>query len=435
MPLESKIDIDKWKMKRKGTFVIYTIQYFVSGAEQSINLSTLWLYVTSLMNTNSPGTFYALINASFFLPPILFGPALARYADRTRNVKFCLIIGNCIAILGNILYVIPFSPYYALCGRFLQGFMLAMRSLMTGEIARSYPSNETQYNVPILAIVELLGYSLAPALMLYLQRTNFWMGNIHITYANVTGVVILGFVILLQVLIILFAHNLSAEYDLKGNEPSGAELNRSSSSTSLSILKDIFTHRETFLVIAYTFAMELPCLLRALPVFIISILHYEESFVNMVVGLFGAITIIIAMVMITIRILSPEVSYYLGNFSLLALMFISPILLTLSMNIPNYGVNIILLILTVALTALYYLGDNLFTQVTMIKFTRSSNQCYVESIRQIVKRMGDIIGSLIIVSAMYNLLQFCLISSAVAALFIFLLARQSETLMNPTPVI
>ena len=400
MPLESKINIEQWKMKRKSTLVIYTIQYFVNGAEQSINLSTLWLYVTSSMNTNSPGTFYALINASFFLPTIIFGPALARYADRTRNVKFYLIIGNCIVMLGSILYVIPFSLYYALCGRFLQGFMIAMRPLMVGEIARSYPSSETQYNVPILVIVQLLGYSLAPVLVILLQRSNFWIGNIHITYANVTGVVILGFVILLQVLIILFAHNLSAEYDLKGNEPDEEELNRSSSSTSLGILKDIFTHRETFLVIAYTFAMELPCLLRALPVFIISIIHYEESFVNMVVGLYGAITIIISMVLITIRILSPEVSYYLGNFSLLALMFISPIMLTLSMNIPNYGVNITLLILTVALTALYYMGDNLFTQVTMIKLTRSSNQSYVESIRQIVKRIGDIIGSLIIVSAM-----------------------------------
>ena len=435
MPLESKIDIDKWKMKRKSTLVIYTIQYFVNGAEQSINISTLWLYVTSLMGTNSPGTFYALISASVFLPPILFGPLLARYADRTRNVKFCLIFGNSIAMLGSILYVIPFSPYCALCGRFLQGFMLALRSLMVGEIARSFPSSETQYYAPILSIVQLLGFSLAPALVIFLQRTNFWIGTIHITYANVTGVVILGFVILLQVLIILFAHNLSAEYDLKGNEPSEVELNRSSSSTSLGILKDIFTHRETFLMIAYTFAMELPCLLRALPVFIISIIHYEESFVNMVVGLYGAITIIISMVLITNRIISPEVSYYLGNFSLLALMFISPIMLTLSMNIPNYGVNVTLLILTAVLKALYYLGDHLFTQVTMIKLARSSNQCYVESIRQIAKRMGNIIGSLIIVSAVYNLLQFCLILSAVAVLFIFLLARQSDTLMNPTPVI
>ena len=158
---QSEIDFEKWKRKRKCTFVIYIFQYFVNGVEASVTLATSWIYVTTLMNTDSPGIFYGLINAVFYLPTIIFSSAIARYADRTRKIKLCLTIGNGIVMLGSILYVIPFSPYYAVCGRFLQGFIATMNPLMVGETVRSYQSCETQYKLPILTIAQSLGHSIA----------------------------------------------------------------------------------------------------------------------------------------------------------------------------------------------------------------------------------------------------------------------------------
>ena len=71
----------------------------------------------------------------------------------------------------------------------------------------------------------------------------------------------------------------------------------------------------------------------------------------------------------------------------------------------------------------------------MAKLTRSSNQTYVESIRVIVRNIGDIIGALLTVFAMFNLLPFCLITLIITSLLVFILARKSASFINPTPVI
>ena len=310
-----QIDFEKWKRKRKFTFVIYIFQYVLTGVETSINLATLSIYVTALMNTDSPGTFYGLITAAFYFPTILFAPAIARYADRTRKIKLCLTIGNCIVMLGSILYVIPSSPYYAMCGRFLQGFIVTMRPLMVGEIARSYQSGEIQYKLPILTIAKHVGYSLAPVAAIFLQSINFWIGRIHITYANITGLIVLGLVIILQLLVTFCVHDLSLEFDLKQNEFNETDINKTSSSTSITTIKYIFTHWQTLLIMVITLVSELPSLIRGLPVFIMAVLHYSESVVNISFVCYGVISIIIALVLVT-RKVSQEGSYYFGMFSL-----------------------------------------------------------------------------------------------------------------------
>ena len=430
----SGINFEKWKRKRKFTFIIYIFQYFLTGVETSINLATLWIFATTLMNTDSPETFYGLINAAFYLPTILFAPVIARYADRTRKIKLCLMIGNGIVMLGGILYVIPFSPYYAVCGRFLQGFIVTMKPLMVGEIVRSYQSGEIQYKLPILTIAQHLGYSLAPVAAIFLQSINFWIGSIDITYANITGLIVFGSVMILQLLITLCVHDLSSEFDLKETEFNETDINIRSSFTSIVMLKDVFTHWQTLLMIAITLVCELPSLIRALPVFIMAVLHYSESVVNISFVCYGVISIIIALVLVT-RKVSPKGSYYFGIFSLIALMIILPIMLTLSMNISNYGLNVTLLSLVVILLCFFRLGETIFTQITMAKLTRSSNQTYVESIRVIVRNIGEIIGALLTVCAMFNLLPFCLITLIITSFLVFILARKSASLINPTPVI
>ena len=325
--------------------------------EASVTLAMSWIYVTTIMNTDSPGTIYGLINAVFYLPTILFSSAIARYSDRTRKIKLCLTIGNCNVMLGSILYVIPFSPYYAVCGRFLQGFIATMNPLMVGEIVRSYRSCETQYKLPILTIAQSLGHSLAPIAVISLQNINFWIGNIHITYANISGLIVLGLVMILQLLVTFYAHDLSSEYDLKGNEFNEADYHKNSASTSIAVLKDIFTHWQTLLMIVLTLVSVVPSLMRTLPVFIMEILHYSESVVNMTFVFFGVLSIIIAIILVTHK-LSPEGSYYFGTLSFLALMLISPIMLTLSMNIRNHVADITLFVFMIILMSLYRLGEN-----------------------------------------------------------------------------
>ena len=187
-------------------------------------------------------------------------------------------------------------------------------------------------------------------------------------------------------------------------------------------------------MIVLTLVSVVPSLMRALPVFILEILHYSESVVNMSFVFFGVISIIISLVLVTQKV-SPEGCYYFGTLSLLALMLISPIMLTLSINIRNHGADITLFAFMIILMSLYRLGETMFAQITLAKLTRSSNQTYVESIRQIVRNIGDCIGVLFTVYYMSNLLPFCLIISIVSLLLVFILVKTSASFLNPTPVI
>ena len=291
---------------------------------------------------------------------------------------------------------------------------------MVAKIVRSYQSGETQYKLPMLTVAQHLGYSLAPIAVISLQSVNLWVGSIHITYANITSLIVLGLVMIQQLLVTLFAHDLSSEYDLKEKEFNEEDVHKNPSATSVAVMKDIFTHWQTMLMIVLTFVSVAPSLVPALPVFIMEILQYSESVVNMSFAVLGVTSIIIALVLVTQKI-SPIGSYYLGTLSFLALMFISPIMLTLLMNVPNHCVDITLLAFIVILMSLFRLGETMFTHITLAKLTRSSNQTYVESIRQIARTIGDFMGVLLTVHYMSNLLTFCLITSIVSSLLVFIL--------------
>ena len=187
MMIVTNSDLESWKIKRKITFLVYALQYFVGGVEVSINIGTLWIYVSTLMNTDRQGLFYGLISGAVYLPTILFSAAVARWADQTRRIKFCMIIINFLSMVGSIIYIIPSSPIYASCGSFFQGFIIIARPLIVGEVARSY--DEVQHKIPLLTSAYLLGMSIAPAFAAIFSKTNFWIGNIHITYGNVSGLV------------------------------------------------------------------------------------------------------------------------------------------------------------------------------------------------------------------------------------------------------
>ena len=171
----TKGDLESWKRKRKITFVVYVLQYFVSGMEVSINMGTLWIYVSTLINTERRGLFYGLINAAIFLPTILFSAPIARWADHTRRIKFCMIIINFLSMVGSILYIIPWSSIYALCGSFFQGFSITTRPLIVGEIACSF--DEVEQKLPLLTAFLYGGHVASSSVCYIIQRDQFLDGK------------------------------------------------------------------------------------------------------------------------------------------------------------------------------------------------------------------------------------------------------------------
>ena len=135
-------------------------QSFVDGLHWSYIASSLLPYLEKDVKVKDEKVSYGLITAIFNLNPMVFGILVSRWIDHTRKAKQGLILCTILTIVGSALYMMPFSQYLLLW--FLQGFVVAMRPIMTAEMARSYPNEALATILPYLAICTLSRAGIGP---------------------------------------------------------------------------------------------------------------------------------------------------------------------------------------------------------------------------------------------------------------------------------
>ena len=450
--MDKKISENKqtrsWERKRTCTTIVFTLQYFIFGAETTGNAATLWIYVTTLINTDSPGLLYGLINASIFIPPILFSTVIGRQIDKTRRVKLCLIIANFISMIGSVLYVTS-SPYWVLTGKFLQGCAIACRPLMVGEIVRSYHSNELQHKLPILSCAEAFGGAAGPVIMTLFLHTDFRIFDIHVTYANVSGLVFLSLGIVIQVLVVLMVSDLSREFDLKQhyeytivNEDNTEGENTEEDSTEENVtslkdvLKNIVTNIDPLFVMIYTFYMRtfLAATFRMLPIIIMRNFHYKNIMVNACYVINAIARATLMLILMFFKATDRQV-YLCGVVGLLALLVNAGFLFTFAFDINNTYITATMLIVYAVFLSIHMLGLSIFAQVVCGKLAKSQNQSFVEGIRLFAVSFGCLLGAFIPVYACNNLVYFAIIMSVTTIILLLIAFLRRAHLPYPSPMI
>ena len=153
--------MEAWEKKRKTTTRVFIFQNFLLGIEYSITFLTLWIYIKTLVNTTNPKLFYSIVSSCYLLSAIIFSTIIGRWADKTRSVRMVFLISNSFPIVGNVIYVLHFSPWFLVVGRFLCGIAASLRSVIIGEVVRCFPSevSPSKISVPTLksAIFTYLG--------------------------------------------------------------------------------------------------------------------------------------------------------------------------------------------------------------------------------------------------------------------------------------
>ena len=427
-----------WERKRTCTAIVFTLQYFIFGAETTGNAATLWIYVTTLINTDSPALLYGLINASIFIPPILFSTVIGRCFDKTRRVRLCLIIANFMSMIGSVLYVTS-SPYLVLTGKFLQGCSFASRPLMVGEIVRSYQSNELQHKLPILSSAEAFGGAAGPIIMTMFLHTDFRIFDIHVTYANVSGLIFLSLGIVIQVLVVLMVSDLSREFDLKQHYEYSIvkEDNTEENIRSLKdVLKNIVTNIDPLFIMIYTFftIIFITATYRMLPIIIMRTFHYKNIMVNACYMINAITTGTLTLILMFFKITCRQV-YLCGVAALLTLLVNAGFLFTFSFDINNAYITAPMLIVYAVLLSIHMLGEIIFAQVVCGKLSKSQNQSFVEGIRIFVMSLGSVLGALIPVYACNNLVYFAIIMSVIIIILLLIAFGRRAHLPYPSPII
>ena len=296
--------------------------------------------------------FYGLINAAYFIPVLLISAPISRWADKTRIFKLCLIVIIYVNMSGNILYVIPASPYFALCGKFFQGFCLVLSPLIIAEVARYYHSDILQHKIVVLEGIFIFGFSIGPVVPTIFANVDFWIGGVHIAYGNISGLIVLMLLIVLQVLIVSFSHNLSREYDLKQNNEELTKMNEidvndenDEHKSWISVMKNVATNPDfSFMIFLSFYATYLDiALFRMLPIIILPHLHYGSIIVNISFVGFSCMNLILLAIMVVCKI-NDRYVFYCGLFSLVTIIVMAGTIFTFSLHLKNIGINAIALI-------------------------------------------------------------------------------------------
>ena len=209
---------EKWLRKRTVTTRVYAAQMVLLGIEYSVVYITLWVYIKTLVNTDNPEMIYSLAAAAYLVSSILASFPIGKWVDRTRETKCVLIIGNGMIIFGNLMYSLPFSPYFLISGRFIAGVGNSLRSVMIGEVFRSYKADESISVISMLGISFGVGFLTAPAINIAFLKMKFNINTWRITDANIAGIYMAALFLILEIIIALYASNLSKEFDMKGLE-------------------------------------------------------------------------------------------------------------------------------------------------------------------------------------------------------------------------
>jgi len=122
-----------WYRKRKITTIIIFIDKCLYAFEYSaIGITALYYYKYTIKADN-PKLYYSLaMGAMFFLS--LFASLFAgRYVDRSGNARKYMLITILLTVMGNFLYVLPFSKWLPILSRCLCGFADGAKPALEGE--------------------------------------------------------------------------------------------------------------------------------------------------------------------------------------------------------------------------------------------------------------------------------------------------------------
>ena len=125
-------------------------------------IATLYLYLSKIIKSENARLPYGLVLSASTVFSITCSLVCGRYIDKHRKVKFFLNVTLILQIIGNCIYVIPFSIAFPVIGRAFVGMGDTARSVMIAEIVRIYGKEESTKVLWWFWAADGLGILLAP---------------------------------------------------------------------------------------------------------------------------------------------------------------------------------------------------------------------------------------------------------------------------------
>ena len=304
-----------------------------------------------------------------------------------------------------------YSAWYPIIGSFLLGFRFLLRSIMVAEIARSYSEDEVSRKLPLFSNFYYVGLCPTVVILLFFEKVDIHIGGFHIQYGNINAIFIIVMTIIIQVLAVFYAHDLSMEYDLKQEEATQSKKSEyeeikmvkneerkgllvENRFGHLKNMKRLFTSFDVVLsyFLTFLFGYAELTMLKYIPIVVLTKLNYSIIVLN--IGLLANSLLSIAIIVFLVRVyVTSKSAYYACLIAFLSMIVVG--FLFLLMNPTNsYTVNWILAMLVYSMFSVFYLADDVFLVCITAKLVKSDIQSFAESFTLSFKHIASILAGL-----------------------------------------
>ena len=189
MDSDGSISSEHGKQNQRN-FIFYCFVSGIAGTEYGFIVPTLYSYLKDSIRANSLDLWFGVITGSYFVSSIIGSLTIAKYADRTREIrKIILCVCVCVS-LGNIGYAVSETAWFVLIGRFTQGFGDALLPVLIGEITKTYGEKESYSKLSTMVAVFYVTYISSPIVATIFSWCDFTYLGIHFTVYNLPAYII-----------------------------------------------------------------------------------------------------------------------------------------------------------------------------------------------------------------------------------------------------
>ena len=442
---------ETWLRKRTLTSRIYAVQLLLLGVEYSVVFITLWVYINTLVDTDNPKIIYSFASAAYLVSSITASFPVGRWADRTRKTKTVLVIANGLIICGNMIYSLPFSPYFLIAGRFIAGVGSTTRPVIIGEVFRSYKVDKSISVISVLGIFFGVGFLTGPAINFIFLGVTFNIYSWKITDANIAGIYMAVLFLIQVIFIVFYASNLSKEFDLKVlEEKRNSEVanssqndnekcrllgdNRELSGENPNLFQDIKKLLKfdimVILLLTCHFMILVTTLDLWLPIIIVDVLSWTQLEVDAITFSWAVIATL-TLVCFVYKNISQQHLYYFFGGAILAMIFGLVILDMIKIYHRNLVLIITLWCIFCVLFALAGVAPFIFLPSCLAKMVPSSIQTFAESVRMGFSLFGSLTALLSSVYLFKFLSIFVIAHGATLFVWAIIFFIRRKNLMKP----
>ena len=233
---------EHFRKLRKRNMICFSFLYFAYGLEQIITISTLWAYLQTLVHPKHARTWYGAITCSYYIMEILTGLFLSGYVDETKNIRKVILCCLPFYIVGNIIYMVPFSAACLLIGRIISGIGSGWTPCVIGETNRIYPKNERSTKISTLATCWHISRVIGPGINIFFTSVDLKISSFELTYANIPGMYMAVLFIIVEMMSFFMITNLppleetGSECNVDVNHKASAPKTQSSNDFGLEVI-------------------------------------------------------------------------------------------------------------------------------------------------------------------------------------------------------